>query len=73
MILKEKDNISAEEAELIHVLAAKIADQTAYCGPLKIMSIDGKKSETTCIHGFEHSKATKVIEDMIWDFLLKED
>lgn len=42
-------------------IAAKIACEVAYCGPLQKTPIKGGKGHHTYIFGFEVSKAKKII------------
>jgi hypothetical protein len=61
MILKED----------VSKVAAKLANAVAFCGPLKVSCIDGKKYETNQISGFKIDLAQTIAEQMILEFLDK--
>ena len=54
-------------------VAAKIANAVAFCGPLKVSCIDGKKFETNQVSGFDVDIARTIAEQMIWEFLEKNN
>ena len=66
-----RDKISPEDAQKIHNLATEITFKIADCGPTQVSSIDGFKVENTRIAGFQAKKARDIIEEMIWNFLLR--
>lgn len=53
----------------IHSLSAKIAYELSYCGPLQKKKAGNRYYETTFVFGFEISKAHKIAEQMILDYL----
>ena len=68
-----KHSISVEESKRIHDLATKIAFQLSFCGPTQTELFRGELKNHTNILGFNSERATQVIEDMMWEFLLKDE
>lgn len=67
-----KDKITAEEAAILRKVAKDLSDQIATtCGPWQLESIDGKQRQHNNISGFNRNKAKEMIEEGIWDLLLK--
>lgn len=67
-----KDKITSEEAATLRKVAGELALQIATtCGPWQLESINGKKREHNNISGFKRDKAKEIIEEGIWDLLLK--
>ena len=66
-----RDNISAEEAEKIHNLATQIVFALVNCGPEQVSVVDGVKTTSTRLRGFQAKRAREIIKDKIEDFILK--
>lgn len=64
MILSKED---------IAELATDIGGELAYCGPLKVSCINGHKTETHLVSGWDKEKAKYMVEKMITDFLKKKN
>lgn len=66
-----RDIISAEEAEKIHNLATQIIFSIADCGPEQVSNVDGKRTVSTRLRGFQAKKAREIIKDKIEHFILR--
>ena|SRR5882672_3997460 len=67
-----KEKISAEEAKRFKEMALRISFQISQeCGPAQHENVAGQRYEHNTIFGFNGRKAEQLIEDMIWEFLMK--
>ena len=66
-----KESISTEDAEKIRSLATQIVFKVADCGPLQVSFENDQKTYHSKLSGFQATKARNIIEEMIFDFLLK--
>jgi hypothetical protein len=53
----------------ISVLAGAISLALRSCGPIQVSSVDGRKSETTVVHGWDHQKAYESTRKLLVEFL----
>lgn len=66
-----REKITPGEAATIKSVASNLAIAVSDCGPWHVQSVDGNKTQHTNISGFDYDKARNLIEDGIWEILLK--
>ena len=66
-----REKITPEEAATIKSVASNLAIKMSDCGPCHVESIDGQRTQHNRISGFDYGKARTIIEDGIWEILLK--